>query len=133
MLAHPTELGAWILRGRGRVRVYLSSADRIGQKLRSAVTDRVRADVGAGFALIAHVHNHPFMFDRTVGDRLFTTEATLHDVGGALAPSSNDVEAYRSMRRELGLEAAWITNGFDAIHLTAAELDGLRSAGRGSD
>lgn len=128
MLAHPTELGAFVLRRSGRVRVYLSTNDRMGQKLRGAVTARVRADQAEGWTLVAHLHNHPFLFDRRVGDRLYTTEATRDDVAGALAPSTNDVAFYRSWSAEAPLEAAWITNGFDSIRIPAAQLLLLEAA-----
>lgn len=125
MLEHPTEMGAYVLRAPGRVRVYHSSADRNGQKLRHEVTERVQADLASGFTLVAHLHNHPFMLDRKVGDRLFTTATNVDDVGGALAPSTNDVQAYRNLHGSLGLQGAWITNGFDSFHMRAEELDRL--------
>jgi hypothetical protein len=122
MLGHPTEFGAFLLRRAGRVRVYFSTADRVGQKLRAAVTDRVRRDVAAGWTLVAHLHNQPFLFDRRVGDRAYTTPATRDDVAGALAPSTNDVAFYRSWLREAPLQEARITNGFDSIRIPAAQL-----------
>jgi hypothetical protein len=125
MLEHPTEFGAYVLRGNGRVRVYLSSADLVGQKVRGAVTQRVREDVQAGFRLAAHLHNHPFLFDRQVGDRMWTMEGTTDDVAGALAPSMTDVQFFRSLRDVHGLEEAWITNGLDTSRLRADELDAL--------
>jgi hypothetical protein len=67
MLEHPTEFGAYILRGHGRLRVYVSGGDSVGGKLRHEVRDRVVADVANGFEPVAHLHNHPFMFDRKPG------------------------------------------------------------------
>jgi hypothetical protein len=125
MLEHPTEFGAYVLRGQGRVRVYLSGADRVGLKLRREVTERVEADVARGFAPVAHLHNHNFMFDRKPGDRLWTTEETVDDVGGALAPSLTDVNAYRQMREGFGLRGAWVTNGLDSVRYTAEDFDRL--------
>ncbi|MFN8574520.1 MAG: hypothetical protein U0132_20880 [Gemmatimonadaceae bacterium] len=123
MFDHPTEFGAFVTRGQGRVHVYLSSADLVGQKLRDAVTAAVQADLAAGYRLIAHIHNHPFLFDRVVGDRMWTIEGTKDDVAGALAPSMTDVQFYRSVRASQGLEGAWVTNGFETSHFTAAEFD----------
>lgn len=122
MLAHPTEFGAYVLRGHGRLRVYFSGADRAGMKLRAEVSERVAADVARGFAPVAHLHNHNFMFDRTPGDRLWTTAETVNDIGGTLAPSMTDVQAWRRMRASFGLEGAWVTNGLDTARYTAEDF-----------
>ena len=125
MLEHPTEFGAFVLRGHGRVRIYLSSADLVGQRIRRVVTELVQADVVAGFQLLAHLHNHPFLFDREVGDRMWTLEATKEDVAGALAPSMTDVQFYRNVRGSLSLEEAWVTNGLHTSRFHAGEFDVL--------
>jgi hypothetical protein len=125
VLEHPTEFGAYILRGHGRLRVYLSGGDSVGGKLRREVRERVVADVAKGFEPVAHLHNHPFMFDRKPGDRMYTTEDSVNDIGGALAPSLTDVQAYRGMREHFGLKGAWLTNGLDSIHYTAEDFDRL--------
>ncbi len=125
MLENPTEFGAFVLRGQGRVRVYLSSADLVGQRVRDEVTELVQADAVAGFQLLAHLHNHPFLFDRQVGDRMWTVEGTQEDVAGALAPSMTDVQFYRNLRDSHGLEEAWVTNGLETSRFDAGELDTL--------
>ena len=125
MLEHPTEFGAFVMRGHGRVRVYLSSADLVGQKARGKVMELVRADVLAGFHLLTHIHNHPFLFDRAVGDRMWTVEATREDVAGALAPSMTDVQFYRKLRDSHGLEEAWVTNGLQTARFHAPDFDTL--------
>jgi hypothetical protein len=125
MLEHPTEFGAFVVRGHGRVRVYLSSADLVGQKIRDTITKRVQADASAGFRLVTHIHNHPFLFDRKVGDRMWTLEATKADVAGALAPSMTDVQFYRNVRKGLGLQEAWIMNGLNTSRFHAGEFDVL--------
>ncbi len=122
MLERPTEFGAFILRRPGQVRVYMSSMDRVGQRLRREVREAVRSDVAGGFALVAHLHNHPFLFDRRVGDRMWTTADTIDDVAGGLSPSLSDVGFYKSTAEELPLEGAWLTNGFNSIRIRAAEL-----------
>jgi hypothetical protein len=127
MLEHPTEFGAFVLRGRGRVRVYLSSADLVGQRIRDSVTKLVQADASAGFHLFTHIHNHPFLFDRKVGDRMWTLEATKEDVAGALAPSMTDVQFFRNLRDSQGLEEAWVTNGLHTSRFQAREFDTLRA------
>lgn len=123
MLEHPTEFHAYILRGQQRVRVYFSGADHVGGKLRPEVTERVAQDIARGFTLVAHVHNHNFMFDRKPGDRMWTTPETVDDTGGGVAPSLSDVQAYRNMRESLGLAAAWVTNGLDTGRYTARDFD----------
>ena len=128
MVAHPTEFGAFVLRRDDRLRVYLSGADRVGQRIRGVVTDRVQEDVAAGFELLAHLHNHPFLLNRTVGDRMWTTEGNIDDVGGALAPSSNDVQFYRRLQERFALQGAWITNGLDTAHFAAADFAVLAAA-----
>ncbi len=128
MPEHPSEFGAFILRGKGRVRVYFSSFETVGAKIRGEITERVRADVASGFELTAHLHNHPFLFDRVPGDRMWTTPETVADVAGALAPSTNDVHFYRSLREEVDLRGAWVTNGLDTGRFTAADLERLRGA-----
>lgn len=125
MLERPTEFGAYILRGNGRLRVYLSGGDSVGGPLRHEVSDRVAADVANGFEPVAHLHNHPFMFDRKPGDRMYTTEDSVKDIGGALAPSLTDVQAWRSMRAGFGLKGAWLTNGLDSIRYTSGDFDRL--------
>jgi hypothetical protein len=128
MLEHPSEFGAFVLRGRGRVRVYFSSLETVGAKVRHEVNDRIRADGAAGFEVLAHVHNHTFMFDRVPGDRMWTLPETVADVGGALAPSTTDVHFYRSMRESLGLRGAWVTNGLNTAQFSASDFDRLSAA-----
>ena len=78
--------------------------------------------------MIAHLHNHTFMFDRVPGDRMWTTPETVNDVGGALAPSTTDVQFYRSARETVGLRGAWVTNGLDTAKFGAADFDRLVAA-----
>jgi len=126
MVEHATEFGAFVLRRGDRVRLYVSSMDLVGQKIRREVTDRVRADVASGYRLMAHLHNHPFLTRRRVGDRMWTTAETLDDVAGALAPSLTDVQFFtNTVAGGLPLEAAWITNGFDSVRIAAREFGAL--------
>ena len=125
MLERPTEFSAYVLRGQGRLRVYMSGADRVGGRLRGEVSDRVVTDVAAGYAPVAHLHNHPFMFDRTPGDRTWATAENMQDIAGALAPSLTDVQLYRAMRAHFGLLGAWVTNGLDTARYSAADFDRL--------
>lgn len=125
MLTHPTEFGALILRSKGRVRIYLSSDDLVGQRFRGTIAGLVRQDIASGYRLVAHLHNHPFLFDRVVGDRMWTLEGTVADVAGALAPSMTDVQFYRNLRQSLGLAEGWVTNGMESAHFVARDFDAL--------
>ena len=93
--------------------------------LRTESPASVIADVARGFEPVAHLHNHPFMFDREVGDRTWATPETLADIAGALAPSMSDVQLYRGMVEEFGLRGAWVTNGLDSAHFPWAAFDRL--------
>lgn len=125
LIERPTEFMAYVLRGRGELRVYVSGADRVGGRLNADVRARVIADVAAGYVPVAHLHNHPFLFDRVTGDRTWATEDTLQDIAGALAPSLSDGQVYRGMREEFGLQGAWVTNGIDTARFTGAGFAGL--------
>jgi len=125
MLEHPTEFGAFVVRGHAQVRVYISSADLVGGKINREVTRQIQADILDGYQLVTHIHNHPFLFDRVVGDRMWTTDATINDIAGALAPSMSDVGLYRSFRENHGLKEAWITNGLQSSRFHAGEFDSL--------
>jgi len=81
----------------------------------------------AGYRLTTHIHNHPFLFDREVGDRMWTTETNIEDIAGALAPSMSDVGFYRSFRDRYDLEEAWITNGLQSSRFHAGEFETLKA------
>jgi len=63
----------------------------------------VEQDVASGkWELWVNLHNHNFnLFDET------------KPLNGVVAPSATDVEFFRSLAGDLGLQEAWITNGFD--------------------
>ena len=123
MLEHPTEFGAFVMRGQGNIRVYLSSADLVGGRVNQQVTGLMQDDITAGYRLITHIHNHPFLFDREAGDRMWTIEATVNDIAGALAPSMSDVGFYRGFRKSHSLEQAWITNGLQSSRFQYSDFD----------
>jgi hypothetical protein len=128
ILEYPTEFGAFILRAPGRVRVYFSSLNSVGGRIQRAVTERVAADAASGFEVTAHLHNHSFLFDRVPGDRMWTTAENVDDVGGGVAPSTNDVQFYRNSRESEGLRGAWVTNGLDTGRFDASDFDRLTAA-----
>jgi hypothetical protein len=53
---------------------------------------------------------------------MWTTPETIDDVCGALAPGLSDVGFFKDAAADLSLRSAWLTNGFDAIRISAAEL-----------
>lgn len=128
MITQPSELAAFILRrpaqgGDGeRLRVYVSSLARSGGRMSAAVRERVDADLRAGFVLLAHLHNHPFLFDRVIGDASWTTAETQADIAGAIAPSASDVQYYGSLIEDAGLKTARVTNGFHTLTLRPDEI-----------
>jgi hypothetical protein len=123
MISYPTEFGAFILKRDTDLRIYLSSNDIVGARIRPEVMESIQTDIESGFVLFAHLHNHPFLFDRKIGDRMWTMEETIEDIAGALAPSMTDVSFYRGIRDRFGLQEAWITNGFETSKFRAGEFD----------
>lgn len=111
----PTETGAMVLtRGFGSVtlvRVYVLTQQGNASISFHDVLPRVRADVEAGWDLRAHFHSHPFAPDNPI------------DIAGTTIPSSADASTYRSLRDELDLQEAWITNGIHSLRLGAGEFD----------
>ena len=64
-----------------------------------------------------------------------------YDIAGTCLPSDPDIQTYRRLRDELGLQEAWITNGIDSARYVADEFRrpvgwigtlrrGMRSSGR---
>lgn len=130
LLSEPSEFAAFILRqhasNRGRLRVYFSSLARSGGRMNRPLRERVDADLRNGFRLLAHVHNHPFLFDRVIGDRSWTTAETRDDIAGAVSPSVTDLQYYGSLLEEAGLLTARVTNGFHTLVLRNDELRRLQ-------
>jgi hypothetical protein len=73
----------------------------------------VEADVADGWELRAHMHSHPLSPDGQ------------YDIAGTVLPSSADIQTYRRLRDELGLQEAWITNGIHSARYGADEFDAL--------
>ena len=136
MLTEPSEFTAFVLRGRSparsRLRIYFSSFPRSGGRMNQTVRARVDADLGAGYVLMAHLHNHPFLFDRVVGDASWTRADTKDDIAGAVPPSVTDLQYYSGLLDEAGLQSVRITNGFITLMQSPAEIRTLSAAGRAS-
>ena len=103
-------------------------ADRASHPFPSLVLLDLTLPETSGWEVLAHLHNHSFLFDRKVGDKMWTTEESKEDIGGGISPSRTDVSFYLSSRAELKLRGVWVSNGFDTLHLRSEELDRLRAA-----
>lgn len=119
MASHPTEFHAVVMErsdaGRRWVRVYLAGSGAPWPPKANLLFERVAADRAAGWRAVAHLHNHPFLF------------ASGGDIAGANAPSLTDVQFWRHLRDDLGVESARVTNGFETFEAPAAAFDRLHA------
>jgi hypothetical protein len=118
MVTRPTELQALVLRRAAtadepaRIRVYVAASGAPWPpRFTPAVDSLVARDLRAGWTAHAHLHNHPFYLDQQSAD-----------IAGANAPSLSDVQVYRALRESIGLERAWITNGFTTVEIAARDF-----------
>ncbi|MGZ8469316.1 MAG: hypothetical protein ACXW61_07515 [Gemmatirosa sp.] len=118
MAARPTEFQALVLRraatdtAPAMVRVYAAASHAPWPpKLGPIVDSLVARDRRDGWTVHAHLHNHPFYLDRAATD-----------IAGANAPSLSDAQYYRALHASLGLERAWITNGFTTVEIPARDF-----------
>jgi hypothetical protein len=98
-LTRPTEFIAHVLRREDRLKVYFGAGDATFPPRSVYGLDRVRGDVAAGWEYWAILHNHTV---RTLNGR---------PALGVPAPSTSDVQLFRSLVAELGLREVWVTNG----------------------
>jgi hypothetical protein len=77
----------------------------------SAELDKIlNQDIMNGWQLYSHLHNHPFYLENHPDD-----------IAGTTYPSSGDLILYEE-QQELGLEEAWVTNGFHTLKLDSEEF-----------
>jgi hypothetical protein len=112
-----TEFMALVLRKDGRLRVY-SMSGGVGNGAApnlSNIRALVDADRAQGWTVELNLHNHPFNFKNPSGD-----------IGATLVPSGTsewgDISAFTNMVASLGLTEAAITNGFDTIRFSRADI-----------
>ncbi|MDX6768985.1 MAG: hypothetical protein SF051_05595 [Elusimicrobiota bacterium] len=112
-----TEFNAFVLKKDGRLRAYSMSSgtnDGVAPSV-DLIRARLDADRAQGWTVELNLHNHPFNFKNPTGD-----------IGATLVPSGSlaggDVSALTRQFTSLGLAAAAITNGFDTVHFTPAEI-----------
>lgn len=114
-LSHPTEFIAAILRRRDRgrdvLKIYFTAGDMMFPPPALIPTDRIRQDRSAGWTLEAILHNHTVQTYRG------------RPALGVPAPSTSDVDLLRSLASGMGLQGAWVTNGFYTVEIPAALLD----------
>jgi len=110
MVANPTEFVAFILRKEGQLRVYTSTRDRAGLKMPRPVIERIERDHAAGWQLWTILHNHNFFFDKAPKG------------AGPTSPSKPDIHLFRNFAKDLGLQEAWVTNGFHTILIERAQF-----------
>jgi hypothetical protein len=115
----PVEMGALLLQrqvaGAVELRAYVKTQAQqqfVGLSM-SELMPLVEADVAGGWQLLSHMHSHPLSPDGQ------------YDIAGTVLPSDPDIRTYRSLRDELGLQEAWITNGVDSARYRADEFDDL--------
>lgn len=112
-----TEFMAVVLKKDGRLRVYsMSSGLGNGSAPNlSNIQALVDADRALGWTVELNLHNHPFNFKNPSGD-----------IGATLVPSGTsdwgDISAFDSMVSSIGLTEAAITNGFDTIRFSRADI-----------
>lgn len=120
MAGHPTEFHAIVMEredaGRRWVRVYFAGSGAPWPPKANLLVERVDVDRRDGWRAVAHLHNHPFLF-------------ASGDIAGANAPSLTDVQFWRFLRDEHGIESARVTNGFATFEAPAASFDRLRARG----
>jgi len=119
MASHPTEFHAFVMEredaGRRWVRVYFAGSGAPWPPKANLLVERVDADRRDGWRAVVHLHNHPFLF------------SSAGDIAGANAPSLTDVQFWRFLRDEHGIESARVTNGFATFEAPAASFDRLRA------
>lgn len=120
MAGHPTEFHAIVMErvdaGRRMVRVYFAGSGAPWPPKANLLLEHVDADRRDGWRAVAHLHNHPFLFANG-------------DIAGANAPSMSDVQFWRFLRDEHGVESARVTNGFTTFQAPAADFNRLHTRG----
>ena len=115
MSSHPTEFQALVMARRDEVRVYFTGSSAPWPPKGDVLFAHAAADRLAGWRVVAHIHNHPFLFSST------------GDIAGANAPSLTDVQFWRHLRDSIGVESARVTNGISTFEATAASFDLLQA------
>ncbi len=114
-LSHPTEFIASIVRkrvdGEPVLKVYFGAGDTMFPPKGFYGFDQVEQDVAAGWEFLAVLHNHTIQQNDGA------------PALGVPAPSTSDVDLLRSLASEMGLQSAWVTNGFFTIEIPASAFE----------
>lgn len=110
-LTTPTEFMVLVLRRGDRLRLYFGAGDQLFPPRTVYGFDQAAADVADGWTLELALHDHTV---QRRGDR---------PALGMPSLSTNDVFLFRNKVADLGLRAAWVTNGVYTAEIPAADLD----------
>ena len=110
MYDNPTEFVAYVLQRGDTLKVWYYTVDQAGIRGLGTIHGPVEEDVRGGWSPVRSIHNHNFFPD----SEPFCCGVT---------PSLADVESARIMRDAIGVPQFVITNGFDSVEISAAELD----------
>lgn len=121
---YPGEMLAYLLKSTTsptRYRVYFSygrgSVFDASPPINPILWEQMIRDVWQhNWSFYAHLHSHPFMIAYTPAPH----------IGGLLLPSDEDIQAYQDLATVFPVPRMWITNGFQALKLTAADLQILQ-------
>lgn len=113
MITHPSEVLAFVFRSddHQRLRVVEYTVNQPGIGRVGPAMAEVDLATAAGWRLWSAFHNHNFFFE----DGAWR--------GGSVAPSAPDAQLVQNLHAELGLEEAWISNGFSTSLVPLEGLD----------
>lgn len=110
LFSHPTEFQSFILMNDSLdlIRVYFVASDEPWPPKPHAIFDELVNELKKGWRLKYHLHNH--------------YEPSSNNFVGIMAPSLADVQFFRMLASEFGLETALITNGFTTVEIMNHEF-----------
>lgn len=108
METHPTEFLSYILKRGNTLKIWYYTVDQAGVGGLATLHEPLDRDLVEGWTVAKNLHNHNFFLQAADGKVL-----------GGMVPSATDIEYLRNM----GIERATITNGFDSIDLAPADLE----------
>ncbi|MDP7320820.1 MAG: hypothetical protein QF441_09445 [Bacteriovoracaceae bacterium] len=104
LFTSPAEFMSYVVRKGKLLKVYFYTIDQAGIGNPKDIVSYVKKDIDNGWDLLFNLHNHNF----------FPFKKPFL---GATVPSANDINAYRSESKGMGLRKALVTNGFHTIEV----------------